>query len=190
MPAGESLTMGLFGRDTQTEKPQTAPTQRETLQPTVSGLTTSVAEGTKISGKITGTTDIRIDGEFEGSVSISGTIFVGGSGRVQAEIRASTVTVAGRVDGDIFGDQIIELEPSAVVNGNLLGPKILIREGASLQGRVEMASPVPEAATSESSQETEKAGKGRAQKHGRTHKRSHSAERSGGTKKGDTNGNC
>ena len=133
--------MGLFGHDTQTKTPRA--TQSHTVQSDRShpGSTTTIAEGTKVSGEISGSSDLRIEGEFDGSVSISGLVLVAETGQVRTSIRASKVTVAGRVDGDIFGNQMIELEPSAVVTGDLLAPKILIREGASLQGRVEMASP-------------------------------------------------
>lgn len=136
--------MGLFGRDTQTKTPRA--TQSHTIQSHRShpGSTTTIVEGTKVTGEISGSSDLRIEGEFDGSVSISGSVLVAETGQVRTSIRASKVTVAGRVDGDIFGNQMIELQPSAVVTGDLLAPKILIREGASLQGRVEMASP-PEA---------------------------------------------
>jgi len=138
--------------------------QRGSSPSPLPGSTTTIAEGTKISGEINGSTDVRIEGEFEGSVTISGIVFVGGTGKVKASIHAATVTVAGRVDGDIFGDQIVELEPTAVVTGNLLAPKILIREGASLQGRVEMASPAPKTSSAKNSQGKEKTGKGQTKK--------------------------
>ena len=133
--------MGLFGRDTQTQTPRATQSHTNQSRGPQPGSTTTIAEGTRVSGEITGSSDLRIEGEFDGSISISGLVFVAETGQVKTSIRASKVTVAGRVDGDIFGDLLIELEPSAVVTGDLLAPKILIREGASLQGRVEMASP-------------------------------------------------
>ncbi len=136
--------MGLFGRDTQTQTPHPDQTQRVSSPGSRAESTTTIAQGTKVSGEISGSSDLRIDGKFEGSVAISGVVFVAETGHVRTSIRAARVTVAGQVDGDIFGDHLIELEPTAVVSGNLLAPKILIREGASLQGRVEMASPPPE----------------------------------------------
>ncbi len=156
--------MGLFGRDTQTQKPLTMQAQRDASPAPVPGSTTTIAEGTRISGEIKGSTDLRIEGEFKGSVTISGIVFVSGTGKVRASIHGATVTIAGRVDGDVFGDQIVELEPTAVVNGNLLAPKILIREGASLQGRVEMASPTPETSTLKDAPGKKKNRKGHAQK--------------------------
>ncbi len=133
--------MGLFGRDTQTKTTRAPQSHTQQSHGPHPGSTTTIAEGARVSGEITGSIDLRIEGEFDGSISISGIVFVAETGQVRTSIQGSTVTVAGRVDGDIFGNQMIELEPSAVVTGDLLAPKILIREGASLQGRVEMASP-------------------------------------------------
>ena len=139
--------MGLFGRESQSNSPAQAQSMRNPSPVQSAASTTTIAEGSKVCGEISGSNDVRIEGEIHGSVSISGYAVVAESGKVRTSIRAARVVVSGQVDGDIFGDQMIELEPTAVVNGDLLAPKILIREGASLQGRVEMASP-PQATSS------------------------------------------
>lgn len=133
--------MGLFGRESQSNTNPQTQSMRTASPVQQAASSTTIAEGSKVSGEITGSNDVRIEGEIQGSVSISGNVVVAESGKVRTSIRAARVVVSGQVDGDIFGDQMIELEPTAVVNGDLLAPKILIREGASLQGRVEMASP-------------------------------------------------
>lgn len=131
--------MGLFGRDHNPD--HAAPQTSHRLAAPTPGTTTVVATGTTINGEIAGSSDLRIEGSLTGSIDISGVVYVAETGNVATTIRAATITVAGRVEGDIVGDQGIELEPTASVRGNLLAPKIHIREGASLQGRVEMASP-------------------------------------------------
>jgi len=150
--------MGLFGRDSQTKTDRPTQSLKTPSSGPRTGTLTTIAEGTKISGDIGGSSDLRIEGEFEGSISISGIVFVAGSGQVRTSIRAAKVVVSGRVDGNIAGDQMIELEPTAVVNGDLLAPKILIREGASLQGRVEMASPPPATVEPQGAKNRKKAG--------------------------------
>lgn len=126
------------------------------------GLTTMVAEGSRVSGEIGGSSDVRIEGQFEGIISISGIAFISKSGHARANIRAASVAVSGRVDGDVSADQMIELQPTAVVDGNLLAPKILIREGAALQGRVEMASPPQENSGQKNNAGKSKGGKRRS----------------------------
>lgn len=143
--------MGLFGRDSQTNPTPQSQSSRNPSPVHPAATSTTIAEGSKVTGEITGSNDVRIEGEIHGSVSISGNAVVAESGKVQTSVRAARIVVSGRVDGDIFGEQMIELEPTAVVNGDLLAPKILIREGASLQGRVEMASPPQATASSQGS---------------------------------------
>ncbi len=55
--------------------------------------------------------------------------------------------VGGRVHGQIRADERAELLASASVQGNVTAPKVVIAEGAQLQGNVAMsaaeASPAP-----------------------------------------------
>jgi cytoskeletal protein CcmA (bactofilin family) len=56
-------------------------------------------------------------------------------------VHGKTVTVAGTVTGDITADDRIELEPSARVDGNITAPRILIQDGATFRGQVNMKEP-------------------------------------------------
>ncbi len=135
--------MGLFGRDTQ-PSPATPTGAQQRPGPRIQGApsaTTTVAAGTRIEGTLTGSSNVTVEGELEGAVAISGTFHVAQSGQVKASVRARNVTVSGRVDGDLSSDEKIQLEPSGVVHGNLVSPRILILDGAELQGQVVMSKP-------------------------------------------------
>jgi cytoskeletal protein CcmA (bactofilin family) len=56
-------------------------------------------------------------------------------------VTAGAVVVAGRVEGQIVARQRAELLASASVNGSVQAPKVVIAEGAQLQGSVTMSSP-------------------------------------------------
>lgn len=130
--------MSLFGRDSQ-KPPTVEPLPHVPSAPVHQlGPATLIAENTRMSGKISGTNDLRIEGEFDGTLNIDGDVSISSTGKVKATIKASRVTVSGRVTGNINGDRIIQLEPTACVVGDLQAPKILVKEGASLQGKVEM----------------------------------------------------
>ena len=64
-------------------------------------------------------------------------------GRVDATVHGRVVMVAGRVIGDITADEKIELEPTAQVDGDITAPRILIRDGATFRGKVNMKPPEP-----------------------------------------------
>ena len=63
-------------------------------------------------------------------------MIVAQGGQVEGEIKAETITIAGKVKGDVFASQKIELTPTAEVEGDITSPRILIREGATFEGQV------------------------------------------------------
>ncbi|HYK64009.1 MAG TPA: polymer-forming cytoskeletal protein [Patescibacteria group bacterium] len=94
--------------------------------------------GSKISGKISFEGPARIDGEVDGEVHGKDSITIGESAVVTAHIRAASVSVAGKVSGDITATQRIEIRPSAKVSGNLTAPILSVLEGALFEGHCSM----------------------------------------------------
>lgn len=94
--------------------------------------------GTKISGKISFEGPARIDGEVDGEINGKDSITIGESGVVTAHIRAASVSVAGKVSGDITATQRIEIRPSAKVSGNITAPILSVHEGALFEGHCSM----------------------------------------------------
>lgn len=99
--------------------------------------------GSKISGKLYFNTPARIDGQVEGEITAKESLTVGESAVVTAQIKASSVIVAGKVSGDITASHRIEIRPSAKILGNLTSPVLVIQEGALFEGHCAME---PEAA--------------------------------------------
>ncbi len=130
--------MGLFGKETRPRESAPTPPDRH---PSTRESGTLIAENTTLKGEIGGSGDVRIEGRFLGSIVVTGFVHVAPGGRVEADVRGARVLVSGRVTGDISADTLVELDADAVVDGSLVAPKILIREGASLRGSVKMASP-------------------------------------------------
>ncbi len=65
-------------------------------------------------------------------------MLVAEGGKVEAELKAETITIAGKLKGDAIASQKIELTPTAEVEGDITSPRILIREGATFEGQVFM----------------------------------------------------
>jgi len=89
-------------------------------------------------GEITGSTDVEIEGDLQGEVRITGTVRVGPEGRVRGGLDARVLEIAGKVRGDVVGREIITLDRSAELFGNLSAPRVVIHEGAFFKGQVEM----------------------------------------------------
>ncbi len=85
-------------------------------------------------GQLTFQGTIRIDGRYKGNITVDGTLIVGPSGRVTAEISASNMIISGEVTGNMTAATNIEVHASGKVYGNLIAPTVTIHEGAVFQG--------------------------------------------------------
>jgi cytoskeletal protein CcmA (bactofilin family) len=94
--------------------------------------------GSKLNGKVSFEGPARVDGEVDGEISAKDALTIGETAVVTAQIRAASVTVAGKVSGDIIASQRIEIRPSAKVNGNLTAPVLVVAEGALFEGHCSM----------------------------------------------------
>ncbi len=63
---------------------------------------THVGESIVIKGDVSGSGNVYLDGELEGSVELlDGTLTVGSEGRIRANLQARSIVVQGRVDGNL-----------------------------------------------------------------------------------------
>jgi cytoskeletal protein CcmA (bactofilin family) len=95
-------------------------------------------KGCKINGKVSFEGPAQIDGQVEGEISGSDTIMIGESAVLNAQVRAETIVIAGKIAGDIVAGQRVEIQPSARVVGNLTAPILVIHEGALFKGHCSM----------------------------------------------------
>lgn len=115
-----------------------------------------LGKGTEFKGMITYDGTIRIDGKVEGEIITQGTLIVGESAVIQAEISAGSIVCGGKITGNIQAHQKVHLLPKAVLSGSVTTPNLVIDEGVSFNGRCEMhraekeASAVPLQAVSQS----------------------------------------
>jgi cytoskeletal protein CcmA (bactofilin family) len=92
-------------------------------------------------GELSADEDLVIQGTIEGTIAHhKKNLTVGKEGRVKADIHAASVAIEGHVDGDIHGDDFVELAKSAVVTGNIFCARIKMADGARFNGSIEMGS--------------------------------------------------
>jgi len=118
-----------------------------------------VSQGIKIKGEISGSEDLFVDGQIDGSITCANsTVTLGPNATVKADVTAREVIVRGRVDGKLTGTERIQVWRSARVQGDLKADRISIEEGAELHGMLEAGKPpvsVPERASREGFKKTE-----------------------------------
>jgi len=97
-----------------------------------------IGKSVLVKGELSGSEDLYLDGEVEGSIELRGhNLTVGPHGRVRAHIRAKEVMVHGKVDGNINGDRV-ELKKSAIHVGNIVTQRVIIEEGAFFKGSIDV----------------------------------------------------
>ena len=101
--------------------------------------------GINYQGTLTGTGGIRIEGTFDGTISIKGPLVVADGAKITAEIHASAVTVGGSVKGNITAGKV-EIQSTGRVWGDLITTAFATEEGAFLRGQVRMEDQVPDEA--------------------------------------------
>jgi cytoskeletal protein CcmA (bactofilin family) len=80
-----------------------------------------------------------IEGQVEGKVDLpNNQLTVGADGKVKAEIHAKSIVVVGRVDGNVFGLERVEIQATGHVEGDVSAPKLIVAEGAQLNGAIKM----------------------------------------------------
>ncbi|HNV23996.1 MAG TPA: polymer-forming cytoskeletal protein [Candidatus Omnitrophota bacterium] len=82
--------------------------------------------------------NLKINGEFNGTLETRGTLTIGNTASVEANINGDSIIVAGKVKGDIVAKKMLVLMPTAVLRGNISSPKLNIVEGALFQGNCQM----------------------------------------------------
>ena len=93
-----------------------------------------------IKGEVSAQEPLTIAGHVDGTVQVNGhSLTVSQEGRVNATINADTIVVGGRVHGKLHASSRIVVHQTATIEGDLTAPAISLAEGASVQGRVEMA---------------------------------------------------
>jgi cytoskeletal protein CcmA (bactofilin family) len=97
---------------------------------------TFIGNDVLIKGEITVEKGLRVDGKIEGVVSTKGKVHVGKSGQLNAEVNAGSVTVEGKVKGNIIASERATLEATSNVCGDLTATRLVVNEGATFVGKV------------------------------------------------------
>lgn len=118
--------------ETLESKPAPAPLPRQPV-----GFETVIGPNCVFSGELRSQANVRLDGTFEGVLEIDGNILVGETAKINADIHAKNISVAGAVRGNISGSKV-QLLRTARVWGNISASAITTEEGAFIDGKLTM----------------------------------------------------
>ncbi len=92
-----------------------------------------------IKGELSGSEDLFIDGQVEGSIRLDGNnLTIGPNGQVKADVAAKNIMVEGKIEGAIHSGDRIELRKSAIATGDIVTKRIAIEEGAFFKGKLDV----------------------------------------------------
>jgi cytoskeletal protein CcmA (bactofilin family) len=94
--------------------------------------------GVKLDGKLEASGTFRIDSEIKGTILSEDTLILGAHSSVEGEIIGNRVIVGGRFDGVIRARGKVELQPNAIVTGEVYSPCLVIEPGAIFDGQCHM----------------------------------------------------
>jgi cytoskeletal protein CcmA (bactofilin family) len=101
--------------------------------------TAMIGKTITIKGDITGEENLVIEGRVDGTVQLKNNdLTVGQSGRVTANLTANVVRIDGEVKGDIVGGEKVVITKTGKVQGNIVGPRVTLEDGAKFKGSIDM----------------------------------------------------
>jgi cytoskeletal protein CcmA (bactofilin family) len=99
---------------------------------------TIIAGGVKVEGDFASPGDVRIEGTVIGTVKADGDILITETAVIEADVTATSATVAGEIKGDLTLTEKLELLSSAKVRGNLSCRSLTVEVGAIIAGNCQV----------------------------------------------------
>ncbi|NOX64438.1 MAG: polymer-forming cytoskeletal protein [Chlorobi bacterium] len=99
-----------------------------------------LSNGLKFEGKLTSEGNVRIDGDFTGDIIINGNLTLGDKSIVKGNIKATNITISGKVDGIVEASEKIVLESTSRLIGDLTARILVVNEGSIFDGKSKMNS--------------------------------------------------
>ena len=97
-----------------------------------------ISVGTIIKGEIASSSDIRIDGTFDGKVQSNGRVVIGESASVKGDIICENLDLWGTVDGNVYVKDTLSLKQGCTVNGNVHIRRFCVELGSTFNGNCKM----------------------------------------------------
>jgi len=135
----------MFEKRTPNKPESTSPqSQQDTYAkpastPSNSGRAAVIGPAIHINGDISGDENLLVEGKVDGKIRLgSNHVEIGQSGRVNADINAKVIKIAGQVRGDVNGTEKVVISSSGNVHGNIVAPRMTLEDGAIFKGSIDM----------------------------------------------------
>jgi len=108
---------------------------RQSISAISKNMDTVIGEGIVFEdASVKGSGVIRIDGSFSGTINFDGHIILGETGTMSGDILAESALLAGKAHGNLYIRGALHMTPSSTITGKVEAGKLIIDEGAVLNG--------------------------------------------------------
>jgi cytoskeletal protein CcmA (bactofilin family) len=97
---------------------------------------TVIGPGVSVKGELRGEGTLTMLGQFEGEMVLDGPVHIGPAARVDANITASDIVIAGAVRGNLAASGRVEILGSGSLTGTLRSGSLSAGNGATVKGEV------------------------------------------------------
>lgn len=121
------------------KKPQSENSNIRSPEPTTKMRSRGIsmlADGCSFQGKMFLQGESRVGGHVDGSVVCDGVLTVEESAVITGDLNGVVVLFNGRIDGNLKASDLLRLSPTARVYGDLAAKRLIVEDGARIEGRV------------------------------------------------------
>jgi cytoskeletal protein CcmA (bactofilin family) len=149
IPQRSTPSIGESSLNTGSEEESRVAYPEETRKPTLTEHSKHMAEHSgkdvlssdvEIKGSIKFQKELLIDGKVEGEINSDGVLTIGENADIRGEIKTKSITVYGKVQGNITVGERCELKSRCTLQGDLKAARLVIEEGATFIGKSEVTS--------------------------------------------------
>lgn len=103
-------------------------------------VTAWIGQGVTVEGRVTSTQDLRIDGRIHGTIEVGQhEVTLGAGADVKANLTAKAVLIGGSIVGNVVAKDRVEIQATGSVLGDVSAPRLVVRDGGVLQGKIDAA---------------------------------------------------
>lgn len=103
-------------------------------------IDTLIGNNTELRGDVIFSGGLHIDGTVKGNViaepGSGSTLSLSDQGMIEGEVRVPNIVLNGKVKGDVYASEHVELAPKAQVTGNVYYKLIEMERGAEVNGNL------------------------------------------------------
>jgi cytoskeletal protein CcmA (bactofilin family) len=135
--------MSFFGSRRQVEPSSSQPTvekpqlPKPSVPPAPVGFETVLGANSTLEGVLRSNANVRLDGAFTGTLEITGNVLVGETAKINADINAKNISIAGAVRGNVSGKKV-QLLRTGRIWGDIRATALTTEEGAFIDGKITM----------------------------------------------------